>query len=1052
MRNFIKLLLAVGFLFRGILATAQDKVISGTVTDATDNKPVPNVSVTIKGTNHGTTTNAQGVFSIKAQKGQTLILSSVGYEDAHIRVGDETNVSVKITNDKKQMGEVIVTAMDIKRNPRELGYSVQTVKGSDIQQTQRENFINSLQGRVAGLTITPTSGTAGASSSIVLRGFNTLSGNNQPLFIVDGVLIDNQTLNENSYGGAGVGLASDLPNRNNDYTNRIADLNPNDIESVTVLKGPEATALYGSQASSGAIVITTKKANTSGKFILTYDDNFRLQKITRFVQLENRYGPGVNGVPTAPPLSGQFTAFGPAWPADTKIYDNVHHFFNTGFSQTHNLSAEFGVKNSGFRFSGTYFDDDGTVPFNTYKRYNLKLSNNTKIGKYITITPSVAYINSDNTKPLKGASGYLLDLYAWPANNDITNYQDANGGKLLMFNTNYNVDYDNPLWSAKNNKTGDKTSRLVTTLGIDINPFEWLTLSGRFGYDTYKQDGYLFTHPESYLLSASTGGSLDNYYRTYSGYNHTITATAKKKFGDFSTRLMVGTMWEDFETRQYGVVGTHLKDSTSTDSSNTLESTRTRLLRNYFGLPNVNVLRELAYFGEVSVGWRDLVYLTYSHRFENASPLPKANNKYNYPGVSLSAILTDIIPRIKGKILEYAKLRASLASTARLNDPYSNQSFFVNNQSSSVLSPTYTYGYTKANPNLKPERQHTYELGTELRFLNNMVTLEAAYYNTLCLDQIVQGFRASYATGAVLNTANAASLRNEGVELTLNVNPVRKTDFNWNISFNFNHMWSRVLDLPSSIGPNNDFYNSDTYVGARGGLVRGHSTGTITGTTYVRNNAGQIVVSPTSGIPEVDGNFKIIGDRTPNFTLGTLNTLRYKNWNLSFLWDLKIGGDIYNLTDQVNTAIGRSTRTSDRTTPRVVKGVLDDGLQNTDHPTPNNIVVIPYYLNSYYANTSLVTTTLPHEEFIQHNVNWLRLRDVTLSYMLPDKAYRVIKGLKALSVFVTGNDLVLLTNYQGADPAVSANNPGSVGVGSYGFDYGSPATPLSLSFGLRARF
>jgi TonB-linked SusC/RagA family outer membrane protein len=1044
MRTPLKLLLAVVCIFQSLCLAAQEKTISGTVKDADDNSPLPNVSVTIKGTNRGTTTDIRGSFTIKAQKGDVLLISSVGYEVNQLKVGDANTIAVKIKSSQKQMSEVVVTAMDQKRNPRELGYSVQTVKGTDIQQTQRENFINSLQGRVAGLTVTPTGGAAGASSSIVLRGFNTLSGNNQPLFIVDGVLIDNQTLNQNSYGGSGVGLASDLPNRNNDYTNRIADINPNDIESVTVLKGPEATALYGSQASSGAIVITTKKANTAGKLIVNYDNNFRIQKITRFIELDNRYGPGANGVPTAPPLSGQFNSFGPAWPSDTKLYDNIHHFFETGFTQTHNLGAEFGFKNSGFRFSGTYLDNQGAVPFNSYKKYNLKLSNNTKIGKYITINPSIAYINSDNLKPIKGANGYLMDLYSWPVNNDIRNYQDKDGNKLLLFITNYNVDYDNPLWSAKNNKSGDKNSRWVATFGIDINPFSWLTLAGRFGYDTYKQDGYMFTHPQSYLLSAATGGTLDNYYRTYEGYNHTLTATAKKKFGDFSTRVMVGNMWENFETRQFGISGSRLKDSSSTDSSNTLESTRQRLLRNKYGLPNLNVLRMMAYFGEVSIGWKDLVYLTYSHRFENASPLPNKNNNYNYPGASLSVILSDIFPKIKGKVLDYAKFRASLASTARLNDPYSNQSYFVNNLSSTILPESYTYSYTKANPELQPERQKTYEVGTELRFFNNAITLEAAYYNTLCTNQIVQQFRASYATGAILNTGNAGSLRNQGVELSLNVTPIRKNDFNWNISFNFNHMWSKVLTLPDAIGQENDFYQSDNLFSARGGLVRGHQTGTITGSRYVRNKAGQIVISPSTGLPQIDANFKIIGDRTPDFTLGTLNSFRYKNWSLNILWDLKVGGDIYNLTEQVLTGLGKTKRTSDRTTPRVVAGVLDDGLQNTDNPTPNTIVVVPYYLNSYY--------TMPNEEYIQRDVNWLKLRDVTLSYLLPEKVTHMVKGLKSLSLFVTGNDLILITNYRGADPAVIANNPGSVGIGSYGFDYGSPATPLSLSFGLRARF
>jgi hypothetical protein len=411
--------------------------------------------------------------------------------------------------------------------------------------------------------------------------------------------------------------------------------------------------------------------------------------------------------------------------------------------------------------------------------------------------------------------------------------------------------------------------------------------------------------------------------------------------------------------------------------------------------------------------------------------------------------MSDIFPTLKkGEFLDFWKLRGSIASTARLNDPYSNQSFFVNNNSSSVVNPSYTYGFTGANPDLRPEKQNTFEIGTEMRLLKNAITFEAAYYNTLCLDQISQGYRASYATGFILNTANASSLRNEGIELTLNLNPIKKKNFDWNINFNFNHMWSTVLTLPESIGILNDFYNSDTYItNVRGGLIRGHSTGTITGNTYQRNNAGQILINPANGIPLNTGaTNQLIGDRTPDYTLGTLNTFRYKNFSLNFLWDLKVGGDIYNGTDRFLTALGKSGRTSDRMTPIILDGVLNDGLQNTANPTKNNIVVIPYFNNNYY-------TSLPDEEYIERDVNWFRLRDVTLNYRLPQSiTNRVFKGFKGLSVFVTGNDLVLFTNYTGADPAVNANNPATGGIGGYGLDYGSAPTPLSLSFGLRANF
>ncbi len=1067
MRKFLPF---VFFLVCLIMSTkplsAQEKTITGKVVGE-DNQPQSGVSVQLKGSKVVTATNQNGVFTIKANPKQTIVFTSVGYQKKEVLIGAKTEINVQLTPAQADLDEVVVVAMDIKRNSRELGYSTQNVTGKDIQSTQRDNFVNSLQGRVAGITVTPTTGAAGASSGIILRGFNTLSGTNQPLFIVDGIILDNSTLNTNSQGGAGIGLASDLPNRNNDYMNRIADLNPNDIDNVTVLKGPEATALYGSQASNGAIVITTKKSkSTGGKLLVTYDNNFRTQEITRFAEVNNSYGPGAsNAIPTAPPLAGQFQSFGPVWPATTKLFDNINHFYKTGVTQTHNIGMEFGTKNMGFRVSGQYLDNEGVIPNNMLKKYNFKISNNTQIGKYITITPSLAYTASENVKPLKGGAstgGFLLSLYQWPANNDVTNFATSNGGKTTLFNANVNSDYDNPLWSAYNNYSGDKTSRYVATLGVDITPFSWLTVAGRFGYDTYKTDGYLLQHPQSYALTAATRGSLDNYYRTYKGYNHTITTTAKKNFGKFSTRVMAGTMWMDNETEQFSVKGTQLIDSLSqgsmykngqiitklnpADSNISLVGSRVRLLRNYFGLPNLSILRELAYFGEVSVGYNNVAFLTYSHRFESASPLPAQNRNYDFPGASLSLIMSDIFPIIKkGNIVDYFKLRGSMANTARLNDPYSNQAVFVNNQNSSTI-PGFTYGFTNANPYLRPERQQTFEVGSEIRMLKNAITIEGAYYNTLCTDQISQGYRASYATGFILNTTNSSSLRNQGVELSVGLNPIRKKDFTWNLNLNFNHMWSRVLTLPESIGILNDYYNSDTYVSnVRGGLIRNHSTGTLTGSTYTRNTAGQILINPTTGIPVVTTGNLLIADRTPNFTLGISNSFRYKNLSLSILWDWKRGGDIYNGTDQALTALGKSARTSDRTTPIVVSGVLNDGLQNSANPTKNTIVINPYFLSSYY-------TSLPDEEFIEKNVNWLRLRDVSINYTLPKSLMNKIKQVKSVSFFLTGNDLVLITNYHGADPAVNSNNPSTGGVGGYGIDLGSAPTPISYSFGMRANF
>jgi hypothetical protein len=311
--------------------------------------------------------------------------------------------------------------------------------------------------------------------------------------------------------------------------------------------------------------------------------------------------------------------------------------------------------------------------------------------------------------------------------------------------------------------------------------------------------------------------------------------------------------------------------------------------------------------------------------------------------------------------------------------------------------------------------------------------------------QIIENFRLSYGTGYVLNTQNAASTRNQGVEVSFDYKLMKKKDFNWDMRFNFNKMWNEVEDMPRNVA---EYYIADTwlYGNARGGLVLGGPTTSITGYGYSRNNAGQILISPATGLPVVDATFKVRGDRNPDFTLGWNNLFRWKNWRLNMLWDLKVGGDIYNGTNYYLTIAGRSKLTEDRLKPRIIEGVLNDGRQNTATPTVNTITVIPYYNEAYY------TTTMPEETFIEKNVNWFRMRDITLSYTFPQNFTNRLGGMKSLGCFITCNDLILLTNYSGADPAVNGNTAGSRGVGGFGFDYGTLPSPVSLNFGLRASF
>ena len=315
---------------------AQERTITGTILSDDNKTPLSGVTVRVKGTRRIVQTDATGRFSIRVNPGETLQFSYVGYEATEMKPGDGNTMSINLKPGDVTMGEVVVTAMDIKRNPRELGYSVQKVSGDEIKESQRDNFVNSLQGRVAGLTINPTSGMAGSSSSIVLRGFNSMALDNQPLFVIDGVITDNTTMNQTSNGNSGLGLVevgsraiAETSNRQGDYTNRIADINPNDIETITVLKGPEATALYGSQASSGAIIITTKKGRNNGKLGVNYDNSFRFSELTRFPETQNVYGNGASNGNS----SLIFQYFGPKYPEGTKFYDNMNAFFKTAFSR-----------------------------------------------------------------------------------------------------------------------------------------------------------------------------------------------------------------------------------------------------------------------------------------------------------------------------------------------------------------------------------------------------------------------------------------------------------------------------------------------------------------------------------------------------------------------------------------------------------------------------------------------------------------------------------------------------------------------------------------------
>ncbi|WP_224746225.1 SusC/RagA family TonB-linked outer membrane protein [Mucilaginibacter glaciei] len=1017
---------------------AQTKTITGTVISSDDNLALPGVTVKVKGGTAAVSTDVKGKYSINATAGQTLVFSFIGTITQERLVGADDVINVTLQSDVRNLKEAVVTGFGVKQSRRDLTSSVQTVKGSDIQATRRENFVTALQGRVAGANVTSTSGLPGASASIVLRGITSIGGSNQPLFVIDGIRVQNEPLSQSA-------LASNGDNRRSDFTNRIADLNPDDIESLSVLKGADAAAVYGSDAAGGAIVITTKKGK-SGSGALSYDNAFSYSNAYRFPQIQNVYGTGTNGFSN--PLVR--TAFGPAYAAGTQTYKNLQNVFQQGFSQQHNLALEGGNETATYRVSTQYRHTSGILPVAYNDKFSLRLSGSAKLAPKLTSSASFNYFSIDNRKLNKGNSGTYISALTWPTNDDVRNYLNPDGSRRTIIPAttslaDASIDFDNPIWSAVNNVSRDKTNRGAGNVDLSYDPAEWINLRGLFGIDFYDTNGnnFLSQYSSSYQNSPVNGfagtsgvganGIIDNYTDVNLITNGSLFATIKKQFGDFRTTLAVGA--EIFENRDQvnGYYGQNFLQPNFNSINNTTPTSQ-RATSNLF------VTRRIGQIVRLGVVWKELFTLNATGRYDYSSRLGGTNDyAYFYPSVGGGFNFTELPGLKDGKVLTFGKIRFSYAGVGK--DPYAP--YKIN---TSLLQQTTTGGgfavdVTGANPNLKPEKDYQIELGTELQFFNGRIGAEINLYKYRATDQIFDP-RLSYGSGYILALVNGGEIQNKGIEIQLTGSPVKNSNFSWNTTVNFTLNRSKVINL----GSLPEYYNSDTflYANARASIFPGSSVSSIASFSYARNNAGQILVDPTSGLPISNSTFVTVGDRQPKFTIGFINSFNYKGLNLSFLLDIRKGGDVFNGNELFLTRYGLSARTVNREKPVVVPGVLRDGNENSATPTVNTIQVTPFYQNTYYTNTI-------ESDFVEHNINWIRLRDVTLSYNLPASLLKKQNVFKAASVFATGTDLFLITNYTGADPDVNANNASTRGSGSGGFDYGTVPTPRTISFGLRVK-
>jgi TonB-linked SusC/RagA family outer membrane protein len=1036
MKWTLRLLGAVIFSLLLIPVFAQTNVVSGTVLED-DGTPLVGATVTNKSNNKRTQTNLDGKFTLAASKGDVITITSVGYVPKSYTVGDDKSFSLKVSKTNAQLNEVLVTtAFGIKRNNNSLGFSTQTVSGAEIAETQRENFFNSLQGRVAGATVNTTSGAPGASSQIILRGFNSASQNNSALIVVDGMPINNNTF------GQGF-LASDIPNRNQDYQNRAADINPDDIESMTILKGPEAAALYGIEAGSGAIIITTKKGK-SKKLQVSYDNSFRVEEIFRFPQTQSVYDNGLNG--QLDPFNFERRGFGAKYPANATLYNNVENFFQRGFSQKHNIALEWGKEKVNFRLSATYTDWKGTVPGTSLKKINTRFSLNAKPSKQWGINASVAFTNTENFKALRGAGGFLFDLLRWPKDDDVREYLTFDGKRRFVSprvvsgsTTIQQAEQDNPFFSANRNVNFDNNGRMIFNGGLNFDANSWLSFSWTLGGDFYSTKGTNFIHPES-NSGIAIGGRVEEYNQRYLGFTSMFVGNIKKQFGKTKHTLRLGLANDQYDISSFGSFGERVVDTNSTKLFGNVLASSIRNSRTQ-GRDTITQRRAIGVLFDYNFNYDDFFFVNISGRNDWSSSLPTENRSFFYPAVNTSLILSNLIAK-NSNVLKLWKIRGAYASVARDVVPYSDQAVFI-------IQPTSGNGvglnFFVNNPKLEPEFQKTYELGTEFKFFKNEnVGLEVTYYNTNTANQILRNARLSYGTGGVLKTINALDVTSQGIEAVLTVSPVLNKNFRWTMNFNFSKNWTNVNSI---IGNLPEYYNSDTWLGDyRASLFSGSPLATIGGADYLRNTKGQILIDPATGYPLLDPFYRQIADRTPDFQLGFQNRITIDNFSFSFLLDLRVGGDIYNGTEQWLMQNGYSTRTVNREKPIIYPGVFKDGLEESATPTANNIPITPHLVSDWYVNRSVAV------DFVEKDINWLRCRDITFRYSLGPKVLNKISWLQNASFFVTGTDLFIFTNYSGVDPTVNGNTPATGGVGTFGIDFGQQSSPRGVNFGLVATF
>jgi TonB-linked SusC/RagA family outer membrane protein len=834
------------------------------------------------------------------------------------------------------------------------------------------------------------------------------------------------------------------------------DINPEDIESLSVLKGAAAAALYGSRAADGVIIITTKKG-AEGTVKVNVNSKVITSWANKLPKPQTEFGSGVyqsNGVFNNVTYNswGQKLA-----PSDT-LYDNIGDFFQHGIVYDNNVNVSGGSKNGSFYLSGSNYDQTGIVPTTGYDKTTFRFNGEQRYGG-LTLNANVAYTvaNTDRTLTTSGlysggGNGVMGAIYSWPQTFDASRYQNIDGSQYRKFagSVPLESDVDNPYWIINKDKLNSKTRRITGGINASYKIANWWDVIARLGYDQYNTNDYTFIAPGSAVMPLYQNGRLSKALYGYTYTTTTVMTNFHKTFKGFDTHLMLGTTSENTDW----VSQNHWGYSFITAGTVSFGNIATT---NQFFKDGTTKKRLVGGYGEVGISYKDIAYLTATGRNDWSSTLPVDSRSYFYPSVSGSLVFTELLPQIPA--LTFGKIRASWARVGKDANPYSTLTY-VNNPISISSFIGVGNQYTSGNPFLKPEIQDSWEVGGELRFLHNRIGVDYTYYHSQTKNQIAQP-RLSNASGYILMSINSGSVINRGMEVAVTGKAIAQRDFGWDVMLNWSYNKGRLGAFLPGVAY---FYPTDAQFGTvkaasipNGGYFLG-----MTGTTFLHETDadkkeipnGRYQVDPTTGLYKLNTNNPIVGNREPRFIGGFNNTFRYKNWLLSFLLDFRSGGDVYNGTEYAMVINGLSTKTLENDRQSVtVSGVNSQtGADYTQTYNADQSYVIngttfsgKYMIQQYWANYASNSMN-----FIT-SVNWVKLRSVSLTYdftgLLKNK-----KIFKELSATAIGYNLHTWTNYKGGlDPEVSAAG-GTGGSGSTGIDYlGVPAI-ASFTFGINLTF